>query len=445
MEFVTDISIPENSEAQQIQIVFDRPAPVAGTINIEVTPSNATGFTTTPAITGNEIQLQVEKGATEASFTFDSEDDEELQGNREINFLLQEDSDFLVGDKQELIVTIFEDEVAATVNFSWLTFDIKENETEELGLPIEFSVPVPGDATIKVKVEGEGVENYLTTVPPMDANNIIELSVPSGVWKVEIGLQPKNNAVLNNHQDIQFSIVEVSGPITKGDRLELDLRLKDDELVGKLQSVQIVEGSNEILKTIEYDSGGRISKVLSEENASGVVITQNYSYDNEDRLTGISTTPGDGEYLTWENDKIVKTEKMTGFFGTSQSYFEYENGKLVRKRDFDLDSNRNATETDRYTYTYHTSGNLKSLVHTSLVNGVWLEISIRTYDSYSEVTNPFPLEAAPGLYLQEQLNSTLMIKQNNSTQNLYYSHTFNEAGKVVTRQNGQEVITYSYY
>lgn len=446
MEFTADLSFPELSEGKEVLISFNKPAAVPGTISIEVVPPNATGFNTTPAIVDGEIQLEVAKGATGASFNFEPEDDDLLQGNRTIDFVLLEDSDdFLVGTKDSLNVTIFENEVAASANFSWLSSEIRENDEEELELPIEFSVPVPGEATVKVKVEGENIGDFLATVPPMDANNIIELTVPSGAWEVGIKLQPKNNAILNQHQNLKFKITEVSGPVTKGVRLDLDLNIIDDELLGKLKSVEIIKDDFTVLKTVEYDSKGRISKAVIKEDASGYFRTDNYHYNESGQLTGISATPGDGEYFTWENGKIMMTEKVTGFFGTNQSLFEYKDGKLSRRRDYVMDGNRNTTETDRFIYTYHSSGDLKTEVHSSLVNGVWQEISTTNYDSYGEAINPFPLEAAPGMPLQQHLNGTMTINQNNETRSLYYAHTYDANGKVVTRHDGFELINYYYY
>lgn len=447
MEFVNDLSFLELSEGQEVQISFDRPAPVAGSIIIEVIPADASGFTTTPAIVDGGIQLQVAKGATGASFSFDPVNDDELQGNREINFVLIEDSEnFLVGEKSSMEVTIFEDESAATAGFEWSNYEIMENQTEGFELPISFTVPVPGQATLKVKVEGESVGDYLATVPAMNANNVIEVNVPSGVWDVKIGLQPKNNNAVGKNHNIKFKIIEVSGPINKGDKAELNLLLKDDDILGKLKMIETDNGSSKTLETFEYDSQGRIIKVLSETNASGNVLVQNYQYDENGQLTSISGIAGNYEAFTWENGKIVKSETVVGFMGVSQSLYEYQNGKLSRRRDFALDSNRNATETGRYTYTWHSDGNLKSKVHTSLVNGEWKEIYTRIYDSYSELEDPSQPGATPYLFPQQQLYFTLTIKESNNTRNLAYTHFLTE-GKLIERYRSdyKEKIIYSYY
>lgn len=445
MEFVTDLSFPELSEGQEIQISFNRPAPVNGTITIGLDPADAGGFTTTPAMVDGEIQLQIAKGATGASFTFDTENDDELHGNREFSFLLLDASEhFLIGEKSSMEITIFEDEVPAAVNFAWLNYQILENQTEGLEVPVQFSVPAPGAAVVKIRVEGEAVGDFLTTVPPMDANNIIHLNVASGVWDVKIGLQPKNNTTLDQHRNLKFSIVEVSGALNMGDRLELDLLLRDDELAGKLKSVESISVNNRLLKTIEYSADGRISKV-SLTNSTGYTFFENYHYNESGQLTGTSGIAGDFTALTWEDGKIVKSEKVVGFFGVNQSIFEYEDGKLSRKRDFTLDMNRNATETDRYHYTYYSSGNLKTESRYSLVNGSWKEITMRTYDAYSEQPNPSPLEAAPGLPLQQQLNATQITIENNETKMLYYAHVFDADGKVTERFDGYETLKYSYY
>lgn len=447
MEFANDLSFPELSEGQEIEILFDRPAPAASTITIEVDPADATGFTTTPAIVDGLIQLQVAKGATGASFTFEPEDDDQLQGSRTIAFILEENETFIIGDKPRMEVTIFENEVPASANFEWVSLVLLENETAEVRLPIVFSVPVPGVASVKIEVEGEAVGDFLGTVPAMDANNVIQVDVPSGAWEATIQLQPKNNSHLHKHQNIKFRIIEVSGPITLGERQKLALLLKDDELVGKLQSVETINGSSKVLKTLEYDSNGRISKVRSEANASGNVLTQNYHYDANGQLTSISGIPGDYDSFIWQNGKIVQSEKVLGFFGISQSHFEYQDGKMSRKRDFALDNNRNATETDRYVYTYHSNGNLKTEVHSSLVNGSWQEISSRTFDSYSEVLNPSITEATPFLFPQQFLHMSLMVNQNSNTSSLYYMHIFDTAGKLTERKrnDNQENIKYSYY
>ena len=448
MEFVSDLSFPELSQGQEIEITFNRPAPVTGTVTIEVSPADATGFSTTPAAVDGEIQLQVVKGATGVSFTFEPQNDDELQGNRIINFILLEgDEHFLIGEKDIAEVTIFEDEVAASADFVGVNMELMENETAEVGLPVAFSVPMPGEATLKIKVEGENVGDFLTTVPAMDANNIIEISVPSGAWDATIKLKTKDNSNLDKHQIIKFKLLEVTGPVTLGVRQELALLIKDDELVGRLQSVETINGSSKILKTIEYGSNGRVSKVRSEVNASGNVLTQNYHYDSNGQLTSISGVVGDYDAFTWQNGKIVMFEKVLGFFGISQSHFEYQDGKLSRRRDFLLDNNRNAAETDRYVYTYHSNGNIKTELHTSLVNGVWQEVSSRTFDSHSQILNPSNTEATPFLFPQQFLPMTLMVNQNSITTHLYYMHIFDTAGKLTERKrnDNQESIRYSYY
>ena len=449
MEFaLNDLSYPENSEGNQILINFDRPAPVAGVITIKVSPTDATGFTTTPGMVDGEIRLPVVKGATGASFIFEPVDDTELHGNQKFDFVLLEDSEyFLVGDKNSMAITLFEDEVAATASFPWINHTIMENQTEGLELPISFSVPVPGETTLKVKVEGENIEDLLTTVPPMDANNVIKLIVPSGVWDVSIELQPKNNSIIYKHRNLKFTIIEVSDPLIKGDRLELDLLIKDDELAGKLQSVETIYGDSKMLNTIEYDSNGRVTKVSKKENAANHLFTEDYHYDENGQLTHISGVTGDYLALTWENGKIVKSEKVVGFFGISQSFFEYENGRLTRRRDYDLDGNRNTTETDRYTYTYHSNGNIQAEVHSSLVDGEWKEISTRTFNSYSQEFDPSPIGIAPYLFPQQQLYMTVTIQENNNSRSFYYAHVYDNEGRLIERKrnDGQENIKYSYY
>ena len=448
MEFTADPMVSEVSASHEVEITFNRPAQVAGTITVELIDVNATGFTTVPAISNGGITIPVAKGDTGASFSFTTQDNEEFDQNRTVNFELVEiDDHFLVGNKNTLEVTIMDNEQASAVNFAWSNFEILENNTEEPEVYITFSAGIPGEGKLKIRIDGESVGNLLGTIPSMDASNIIELTVPFGATSTSFKLKPVNNNLLEKHNTFNFSIIEATGSIVKGDRLELALLLKDDELAGRLYSVETTNATGKTMKTLEYDSNGRIYKVRSEANSSGLVDTQTYHYDANGNLTSIGGVTGNYEAFIWENGKIVQSEVVVGFFGTHQSRYEYEDGMLSRRRDFTLDLNRNATETDRYAYTYHSNGNIKTQVHTTLVNGVWAEVSARTFESYSGLFDPSGLEAIPFLFPQQYLYMSLMVRNNSNTNNLYYLHIYDTEGKLIERKrnDNQENIKYSYY
>lgn len=448
MEFTADVMISELSQGQEVNINFNRPAQTAGTVIIELSELNAIGFTTVPAISNGEVKITVAKGATKASFNFIPQDNEEFHGNETIHFeLVEMDDNFLVGEKNILEVTILDNEQASAVEFASSNYEISENNTAEPEILINFAMAIPGEGKLKIQVEGESVGNILQTVPAMDANNLIEITIPSGATSTRIKLKPVNNNLLEKHNTINFSIIEATGSLVKGNRLQLSLLLKDDELTGKLQSVETTTANGKITKTLEYDTNGRISKV-NLANTSGYVDNQMYWYDDNGKIIGIVGVVGNYETFIWDNGKIVRSEKVVGFFGMQQSSYEYTNGKLSRRRDFNLDSSRNATETDRFAYTYYSDGTLATEVHTSLVNGVWTELSSRTFNSYSQITDPaYGLEATPFLFPQQNLYMGLTVKNGSNTSNLYYHHIHGTDGKLTERKrsDNQENIKYYYY
>ncbi|AVR46795.1 hypothetical protein C7S20_16855 [Christiangramia fulva] len=449
MEFTADVMISELSTGQEININFNKPAQVAGTIKVELSDLNATGFTTVPAISNGEINIPVAKGATKASFSFIPQDNDQFEENQRIYFeLVEMDDNFLVGEKNILEVTILDNEQASAAEFAWSNLEILENNTSEPEIFINFPTAVPGEGKLKILVQGESVANLLQTVPAMDANNVIEITIPSGATSTTIKLKPVNNNLLEKHNTINFSIIEATGSLVKGNRLQLSLLLKDDELAGKLHTVETTTGAGKVLKTIEYDSNGRISKVKRETNGSSYIVTQTYWYDENGKLTGIAEIAGDYEAFFWENGKIVRSEVVVGFFGIRQSVYEHQNGKLSLKRDFNLDLNRNANETDRYAYTYNSDGTLATEVHTTLINGVWTEISTHTFNSYSQLPDPsYGLEVTPFLFPQQNLYMILKVQNNSITDNFYYLHIFDTEGNLIERKrnDNQENIKYSYY
>lgn len=112
IQFGVDTFYLENTQDNDITILFDQPAFVAGTITINVISNAPLFFNTFPAAINNEISVPVEKGAESATFKFNPRDDWFIDGHKLVTFELKTVSQgFTIGTKNDLLVDIFDDEL----------------------------------------------------------------------------------------------------------------------------------------------------------------------------------------------------------------------------------------------------------------------------------------------------------------------------------------------
>ena len=449
VEFPADLHVMEESADHEIFINLDRPATANGSIFIELKSGYDIPFETTPSMIDREMEIEIKKGDTRASFFLKPNENAQLEGNKDLVFELVEGSQgFLLGDKKLLKVTIIEDEQAAKADFSTIILMSIEDNPDATYAEIDILGEAPGEGMLEIKVEGDAVSDLFTTVPPLDENNILKLPVAAGASGLKFEIVLKNDQILKAHHNFTFKMVQASGAVVVGDLNSMSFTLLDDELYGRAKSLETVTSAGKTTKLITYDSSGRISTVKLDSYTPqyfGKVDT--YSYNEQGQLEFISSFPGDVVLFHYENGKVVKTEEIQGFFVTGYSLLEYNSaGKISKKTNFEVKSGVEDTPKTMQAYTYHSDGNLKTEVtYIAAKNNTWEEYSSATYNNYGTKSNPFPLEIIPGHPVQNNFPGEVLLEDPNGRTSYIFANEYNPDGFVVLRQSPFETQTYTYY
>lgn len=449
MEFPADLHIMEEAADHEIFINFNRPATTSGSIFVKLKTGHDIPFETTPPLIGQEMEIDVRKGDTRASFFLKPEENGLMEGNKDLVFELIEGTEgFLLGNKKLLNITIIDDEQAAKADFSTIILMSIEDNPDATYAEIDILGEAPGEGTLEIKVEGDAVSEFLTTVPPLDENNVLELPVSAGASRVQFEIVLKNDQILKAHQNFTFKMVRATGAVVVGDLNSMSFTLLDDELYGRAKSLETVTSAGKTIKTITYDASGRISTVKIESYTPdyyGKVDT--YSYNGQGQLEFISSFPGDVILFHYENGKVVKTEELQGFFVTGYSLLEYNaSGKISKKTNFEKKPDGEDIPKTMQVYTYHSDGNLKTEVsYIPSGNNSWKQETSHTYSNYDSKFNPFPLEIIPGHPVQHNFPGAVEVEHSGSSTSYSFANEYNFHGFIITRESPFESYSFSYY
>lgn len=257
VQFGEDTFFSENTEDNDITIQLHKPAIEAGTITVKVITDAPLFFETVPAITNNEIVIQVVKGAEDVTFKFNPRDDWFIDGHKLVTFELKSVSQgFIIGSKANILVEIFDDEL------KWKPKSFEtiagENKTKK-----SFEYMQDGKlAKVQLLTETSQGTNTTTLTYVYDAHNRLHL--------------------------VQYSTGEnvfftwENGKITKSDHLE--------------------NGIITSYKTYNYDNDGKIGSVNITErnidNTYGITTVETYEYLNDNlKKKEVWTTEN---MLTWQ-------------------------------------------------------------------------------------------------------------------------------------------------
>lgn len=444
VEFAEDFSVMEQNGKIDIPIKFNKPANLNGFIIVKVSTEDEVLFETTPAVTAGEIVIDVTKGSSSALIEFTPQDDQILTGERTVILEISNESEgFIPAAKKSLNVTITDNEMAAVANFLAPIFAVEEDSGEETEIKIWLSVPAPGEGSISILLDRD-ISEYFNTNPPFE-NNQLDLAVDKGKQEVAFKVIPKNNSKIDFHQNFTFSIDQTSGVVSKGEILNLQLTVLDDEMQGKAKSSTTVTEDGIITKTWEYDTAGRIAKIREEVNEEQLLITDySYHYDDAGKLANISTFTGNWENFKWENGKVVQTEIIEGFMKKSYSNYDYDlTGNITKKTSYDLNDDQTAS----WEYSYYDNGDIKVIRHyLPGEGGQEILVSTITYESYKENLNPFPLQILPTVVSQRHLPYFYRVVENGDNEiYYYYVYEFGFGDQVVKSQSNFESTTYTYY
>lgn len=332
-------------------------------------------------------------------------------------------------------------------NFVTDKVSIKENE-ENLVIQVKLSSKVETASTIRVAVDNN-VSTAFVTTPAFQNDGWLNLVVPAGENEVSFSVQPRDNDKIKGHEVFRFDIISVTGGISAGDKSTTTMTILDDELIGRAKSYQSVGGGWKSKKVYEYDEAGRLSKVHWETETPGKRTgTDVYYYAANGLIERIKHYEGHDEYFISENGKIVRSEYIK--YGVKTSYAEYEYdgmGNVAGKAEYVLQPDGQYKNSLIFIYFYFYSGDLyKQLVYYPTVDNDLELISTRTYASYLDKLNPFPvMEIIPTISAQRHLPASYREEGNGSDLSYEFSYEFNEAGSVTRRITNGEYTEYLYY
>lgn len=455
----SEASVMENSVEHLITLNFVRPAIGDGKIQVAVDVEQAKYFTSTPPLVNGVLSLDIEKNKTSVTFKVVPVNNLDRDDDKVILFTLKSLSEqFFPGVKNKLSLTIKDDEATSPgsyINFIPASAIVKENKTDGYEIQLNISSPESADGGVVIKSSSAKAiygQHYITE--PAFTNGELSLEITPGSSLLTFKVIPIDNGIVTGEVDVEFTIVRTLGNIKKGDQLKNAFKISDDELENKPKGYEVGGGNWGLKKTIEYDEIGRIHKVHVEnatpEKSSHI---ETYFYNGAGQLEKINEYENIDEVFTWENNRIVKSEKIR--YGVVKSYvmYDYDDfGNVSGTMTYHLQPDGNFLLTILVGYLYYTDGNLyKALTYTAAPNGGEPTlVTTRTYDGYIDAENPFPMvEILPTVKTQTKLPSTYRIEENGYDLLYNISYEFRTDGLLQKRTASgpqvNEIAVYHYY
>jgi hypothetical protein len=208
-------------------------------------------------------------------------------------------------------------------------------------------------------------------------------------------------------------------------------------------------------RTFEYNADGSIAKILWENRTPYLTSgADTYYYNDQKQLTRINERAEMDLYYTYENNRIVKEEKID--FGVLKRYTEYaydDAGNVGGYRIFHRQPDGSYALSTIVVLLYYTDGNLyKKLVYTpnSDPNAEPYLASVTTIESYRDEPNYFPvIEVLPNLNTQKKLPAQYRHEVPGHDLLYTFTYEFTPDGKVSRRTASSgttsETAVYSYY
>lgn len=452
-------SIPENDgSGLTVSLLLNNPAHTNGEVTLKIKDNAWQRIQTVPAHTAGVLKLLVAKGVNQLQFSLKAIDNTAVDGNIEAQISIEPSAAFLPGERNTLIVTIQDDDSPAAAqsiaNFIQHNETMSESNSETMEYKISLSQAVAADSKIIIDVNAAATDRFVTN--PQTVNGKITLLATAGTSELSFTLNAINNAVLTGHTEIVFSIHTTEGAIVKGTQLSQKLTINDDELAGKLKSYETTAESGE-RRTYEYDSKGRIAKVLRETLAphNPTTTTDTYFYDEQDRVVKINKHLGRDLVYNWVNNRIERVDV-------------FQDNVLIQYANYSYDVNGNADGVEPFykqqdgsfkrgifsVHLYFTDGNIyKTLTYNDVPGSDEPAlISTRTYDNYLDIAAPVTMvEILPSVTTQKNLAGTYRIETPEQGIDLTYSLTyeFRPDGKPSKRTasapGDTQITQYNYY
>ncbi|WP_305982419.1 hypothetical protein [Roseivirga thermotolerans] len=457
ISFVQNLSVSEGSGENIISLKLDKPAGEASTVKVQVTNSQEAAFTTVPATINNQIELNIDKGATETQIVFKPTNDELVNADRTIGFtLLSATNGLQLGSKSSIQVSISDDDQANTQP-TVLNFEVsvaKVEESQSAIVKILFSERATQNGKLTLELEQLLATQQFSTTPAMSGTGTLELIIAQGQTEASFEVSVADDALFNRHDQVMFTITQVEGNFAIGEKRSTKLELIDNELKGMAKSFTSSAGNFSSTKTYEYDQQGRVSKVYWERGSHQPLRgVDTYTYAANGLIEKINQYPGIDEMFYQTNGRITRSEVINHGVVKSYRVYDYDQaGNVAGFAEYTLQSNGTYLQSIIMLYLYHENGNLYA--HLTYSPGQGSEdptlISERYYEHYLNVSNKFSaVEVIPTINAQRNLPSSFRMVENGHDLSYSISYEFDNEGKATKRlaRSGQamETVNYTYY
>jgi hypothetical protein len=220
-------------------------------------------------------------------------------------------------------------------------------------------------------------------------------------------------------------------------------------------SYETSAGSWKSVAQYTYDENGKVlTKYWETYTPAKRTGTDVYHYNAAGQITHIQRYDFVKDVYTWENQRIVRSERIDNGVVKHYNLYDYDeagnvSGMAIYYRQPDGSYSLGFLKA----YLYFNTGNLyKILTYVPKTGGEdeYTLLSTHTYDGYINSPNPFPaVEIIPGFKTQKNLATSFRIEEHGMNILYTMSYTFREDGYPLTRNvsssYGSETTRYTYY
>ena len=448
-----NLALSELAGATEITLPLSRPAATNGTITINAYAENENDFTSQPAVENGKIVLPVAAGQSQVKFILTPADNSLYTGNRNLHFTIASVTEgFIIGTEKSLHVTIYENDQPNPVNFVATQASMQEQFAEGLMVAIGFTLQAVAEGEVELElINAAGLYGTHFTTEPEAIDGKITLPVTAGTSFLPVKFIPVDNVTLNGHKEFSVRIVGATGAVVKGDRLNLNITLVDDELAGKPKGYETGAGQWKVKRAYEYNESGQIARIHVEQNS--LSWTETYHYDENNHLKKITKWTSDETIFKRDDqNRITRSEESREGVMKKYTIYSYDQaGNIGEVAVFHRQPTGEFVMSNLFVYLYYSNSNTlyKKLTYYPLPDDEYELITEETYEYFSQILpwNPFPMvEILPGMNIQSLLPSRYTLSRDGQLYNYPLSYEFNNQGLPVRRTTSAgEVTTYEYY
>lgn len=352
----------------------------------------------------------------------------------------------------------------APSDYSELNFEesngiLLENQTEGKHIFLLLSHPAKAKGSIILTMTKEGPQDRPFILSPnIGPQNTIELYVKKGADRVSFKVVPNNDQLAIGHHTIKFDVIATTGPLLAGQSKKHELKLKDDELIGKIKSFETIKGSWKESRTYNINAIGQMTRETRViENPSTTLSSYEYRYNGSKQLIGISIdflNPESRRFISYSytSNRISKAATVVMDLVTAYSDFYYHpDGRLDRENYYENNASGGHVLKKFNLFEYFPDGNIKTFTSYT-AEGTYLVVSKKvSFGQYLNKPNPLPFyfDVIPGLNIQQKLPQQMTIEEGGQTTNYNLTYTFDQMNYPLSRTSngpgGVEITSYQYH